>query len=273
MKLSLLGGSGGLGSILADQLLVRGHDTVSFSRSSSTPFDVTEQVPPEAAFDADAVVYLAWSTRDRSPDVQKQHADAAVRWARRADESGTRFLFVSTVLAGPRASSQYGVHKFVAEAGVQHFGGTCLRVGLVVDDGYPELLSTRLRSFARGRASLAGLVPWGVHPISGQSVAEIVCVEASADAESDGLPVLAAERLPVPLPEILGLPRPSPALSALSTGLALTCRVYPSTRGTLGRHIDALRGLALTEVELDDVRDPRSGPVAAGDWRTGIIEP
>ena len=271
MRFSLLGGSGGLGSILLDQLLVRGHDAVPYSRSSSAAFDVTGLTSPDAAFDADVVVYLAWATDDRSPGEQQRHAAAAGRWASRARRSGVRFLFVSTVLAGQRAASQYGTHKFVAESEVREQGGTCLRVGLVVDDGYPELLASRLRRFAQSSPSLARLVPWVVHPISGHSVADVVCAETATD--TDGRPVLAAERLPVPLLDILEVPRPRTQLRVLSAGLSLASQFYPSTRGSVGRYADALRGLALTGIELDDVRDPASGPLAAGDWRRGISAP
>ena len=269
MRFSLIGGSGGLGSILADRLLLAGHETSSWSRSAKRSTDVLDPDLPREAFEADRMVYLAWSTRDRSPEVQDRHADAAVRWSARAAAEGIPFVFVSSVLAASLSGSEYGRAKLAAERGIRDQRGHSVRVGLVVDDGYPELLASRLRRLALRVPAASRLGAWQVLPVSGASAAGTILSESSADGAD--IPVLAAERTAVRLSTIMSGGSDVPVsrwASGLVTGLA---KRYPTSRGPIGRHVDALRGLALTSIELDGTRDPRSGPIEPGDWRRGII--
>lgn len=269
MRFSLVGGSGGLGSILADYLLLHGHHPTIWSRSATASIDVLQRNPPEEALAGDRVIYLAWSTADRSQKTQRLHAEAAVRWAELAKMHNVPFVFVSTVLAARDARSEYGKSKLSAEQGVTECGGTTVRVGLVVDDGYPELLASRLRRLARRSLWLSGIAAWPVLPIAGATAARLI-LNASNDVVDDVRPLLAAERTPVPLAAIMtGVDNPPVSLPAsnILTGLV---QHYPTSRGSIGRHVDALRGLALTTIDTSDVRDAEEGPIPPGDWRTGI---
>lgn len=269
MRFSLIGGSGGLGSILADHLLAQGHETRRWSRTSERALDVLNPDPPREAFEADRVIYLAWSTSDRSPEIQKQHSKAAIRWSETSRASGVPFVFVSTVLASASAASEYGRAKWIAEQGVRARNGGNVRVGLVVDDGYPELLASRLRRFARRAKWASSIGAWPVLPIAGATAARIL-LEECTQRDLGPEPVLAAERSTVSLATIMSRASHSRLTSWPSGVLTWLARHYPTSRGTLGRHVDALRGLALTQIDLEEARDPLSGPVIAGDWRRGI---
>lgn len=270
MRLSLIGGSGGLGSILADHLLAQGHEARRWSRASERSLDVLHPDPPREAFEADRVVYLAWSTSNRSPEIQNQHAEAAVRWSEISRTSGVPFVFVSTVLASASAASEYGRAKWIAERGVRARNGGNVRVGLVVDDGYPELLASRLRRFARRAKWSSSIGAWPVLPIAGETAARII-LEECAQGDAGSAPILAAERSAVPLATIMSSAS-NPTIASWSSGvLTGLARRYPTSRGAIGRHVDALRGLALTQIDLEGARDPLSGPVTTGDWRRGII--
>lgn len=269
MRFSLIGGSGGLGSILADHLLAQGHETRRWSRTSGRALDVLNPDPPREAFEADRVIYLAWSTSDRSPEIQKQHSKAAIRWSETSRASGVPFVFVSTVLASASAASEYGRAKWIAEQGVRAHNGGNVRVGLVVDDGYPELLASRLRRFARRAKWSSNIGAWPVLPIAGETAARIL-LEECTQRDVGPEPVLAAERSAVPLATIMSSASHSKLTSWPSGVLTWFARHYPTSRGALGRHVDALRGLALTQIDLEEARDPLSGPVIAGDWRRGI---
>lgn len=270
MRFALIGGSGGLGSILADHLLVHGHGVRCWSRSAERSLDVLDPHPPDDAFDADHVVYLAWSTTDRSPRVQGQHADAAVRWSRTAKERGVPFVFASTVLASRSAGSEYGRAKFLAEQGIRDHDGRNVRVGLVIDDGYPELLASRLRGLAKRAPWASRIGSWPVLPIAGETAARIL-VEECLSGASRAVPVLAAERSPIPLATIMSGESQTSGAHWASRALTGLAGRYPTSRGTIGRHVDALRGLALAEPDLEGVRDPISGRVPAEDWRRGIF--
>lgn len=269
MRISLIGASGGLGSILADHLLLEGHSTDSWSRSGGRTVDVLDPRLPASAFETDRVIYLAWSTTDRSPEMQGWHAESAVRWAARAAAEGIPFLFISTVLAARGSVSEYGRAKLLAERGVVEQGGRNVRVGLVVDDGYPDLLATRLRRLAHRMPRVSSIGAWPVLPVSGRTAARMILEECLADT-SDNAPLLAAERTTVRLAEIMsGDPDAPVSLSAAGLVTASVKR-SPTSRGSIGRHLDALRGLALTPIDLDATRDAPSGPVRIGDWRSGI---
>jgi hypothetical protein len=270
MKFSLVGGSGGLGAILADQLLLKGHVARSWSRSSRTPIDVLGLGHPKEAFEADCMIYLAWSTTDRSPTTQDQHAESAIRWSEHAAAKSIPFVFVSTVLAAPVGSSEYGRAKFVAERGVTEHRGRNVRVGLVVDDGYPDLLASRLRRLARRMPWLCGLGSWPVFPVSGETAASIL-LEECLSHDVHAAPILAAERTPTRLSSIMSSGADARGLQWVSGAVAGLAKRYPSSRGVIGRHSDALRGLAFTRVNLEGTRAPRGGFVKAGDWRRGMI--
>lgn len=270
MRFALIGGSGGLGALIADHLLLEGHEVESWSRSAKRSLDVLDPRPEREAFEVDRMVYLAWSTSDRSAEIQGRHAEAATRWSEQASALGVRFLFVSTVLAAPAACSEYGRAKLAAERGVAERHGRITRVGLVVDDGYPELLASRLRRVARRTPWGARLGTWPVLPVSGATAARTILDESSHDDVKDSAPVLVAERQPVPLVTII---TGDPGLRlhpTASEAVAWLAHHYPTSRGTIGRHADALRGLALTRPDMDGARDPIEGPVPIGDWRRGI---
>lgn len=270
MRFALIGGSRGLGSILADHLLLQGHEARCWSRSARHSVDVLDPSPPHDVFDADHVIYLAWATTDRSRRVQTQHADAAVRWSRVAEERGVPFVFASTVLASSSAGSEYGRAKFLAEQRIRDHGGRNVRVGLVIDDGYPELLASRLRVLAQRAPWVSRVGSWPVLPIAGETAARIL-IEERRDGADGTMPVLAAERSSVPLAAVMSGGSPTPVAPWASLALTGLARRYPTSRGTIGRHVDALRGLALAERDPEGVQDPSSGPVPSGDWRRGII--
>lgn len=270
MRFSLIGGSGGLGSILADRLLLKGHETSSWSRSAKRSIDVLDPDLPRGAFETDRMVYLAWSTTDRSPEVQERHVRAAVRWSAQAAAEGIPFVFVSSVLAANASGSEYGRAKLAAERGVRDQQGRSVRVGLVVDDGYPELLASRLRRLALLVPAASRLGTWPVLPVSGATAAGTILEECLA-AGNDHAPVLAAERTAVRLSSIMSSGADVPTSRWASGLVTRLVKRYPTSRGFVGRHVDALRGLALTSVELEGTRDPRCGPIELGDWRQGII--
>lgn len=204
----LVGGSGPLGQFLADYLTLTGHKVAVWSRSESTnsrTVDVLAPVDPETLSNFDALIYLAWDTRDRRQSVQQAHAIAAAEWSAAAESANVKFLFMSSTLAAEGSQSNYGHAKWVAEQEVLRHGAVVLRIGLVCDDAY-GLLATKLRRsmLFKRFAFLAPNVL--VHPVSSQTVGAAVARLAGAQFRSSV--VWVADSAGTPLATIIGYPRP-----------------------------------------------------------------
>lgn len=267
MRFSLIGGTGALGVLLRDHLVSRGDDVSLWGRSGPGALDVTAPEVRTEPVETDCVVYLAWATTDRSTAAQDAHVAAAERWARAAALAGSRFLFVSTVLASSSARSEYGRGKFRAEERLVEHGAVSLRVGLVVDDGHPDLLATRLRRVVARAPALRRAAWWPTYPVSGADVAAACRAEAIAGGSSSAVAWVAPDDA-VPLAEVLLPGSSTPPSPALGRAVDLAARLLPPVPGPIGRYGDALRGL--TPVPRDPTtRAPANGPIAASGWLEG----
>ncbi len=270
MRFSLIGGSGALGQVLTESMLLAGHEVTVWGRSSAHTLDVTKPAVGVSPVDADCVAYLAWATADRSAAAQSLHVDAASLWARCAAEQGTRFIFVSTVLAAYDAASVYGRMKFHAEQKIRESGGISLRVGLVVDDGYPTLFATRLRRMVKRAPWLARTAAWPTQPVSGARVAASVINEAHAESTQDLRPLWVAPLETTPLAHILDPSTEPTPWDGVSSAIGLAARFVPSVRGPVGRYSDALRGLQPKEDAAEGARQPVDGPIGSEEWKNGL---
>lgn len=168
MKIAIVGASGALGSILTERLALSGHDVSALSRSSTSalgPVDVLETPSETLISQFDALIYLAWATRDRSTSAQTAHVNAARVWARNCQKHGVKMYFASTVLASESSKSRYGFFKHQAELAVLSENAVPLRIGLVIDDA-SNLMATRIRRACAKLPSLSRLLYWPVFPLS-----------------------------------------------------------------------------------------------------------
>lgn len=269
MRVSLIGGTGAVGALLQRHLEAAGADVSVWGRSSGGRLDVTQPIEDDRPVDSDCTVYLAWATGDRSTSAQLAHAAAAERWARAAARSGSRFLFISTVLAHDESRSAYGRHKLIAEQRVSALGARNLRVGLVIDDEYSGLLATRLRRMVERLPAVRSIAAWPVHPVSGSDVAAACLAEAMTDDESD-IPVWLAPEAAIPLAEVLVPDSDARVFSRFARIIDIGAGLIPPLPGPIGRYGDALRGLAPVPFDPIGTRPPANGRIAPDGWRDGI---
>lgn len=268
--MSLIGGSGGLGSAIADWASLGGHEVAVWGRRGPNFLNVLKPLENSDPLNADVVVYLAWSTRDRSVTAQRQHAEAAATWAQWAQAAGTRFIFVSSVLASPCSNSTYGQMKFRAELGISGAGGRSLRVGFVVDDAYPELLATKLRALPEvGYSVWRRALHWSMFPISARTVAAAVQVEATAEHANSAQPVWLATREPVLLSRIVRTKDARQPSLTFSRTLGYAAGFIPRNMGAFGRYADAIQGLTLHDNFLENTRVAPVNRSLEDDWLDG----
>lgn len=134
-----------MGSALAQGLHHEGHPVLRLVRSplgpDSRPFDLAD--PSSTSLDGvHTLVHLAWETVDRSRKAQDRSVAATANLARRSEQEGCRFVFVSTasILSQPR--SMYAEAKRRAEEVVLEAGGIVIRPGLMVGPGASGLWSS-----------------------------------------------------------------------------------------------------------------------------------
>ena len=203
----LTGGTGFLGSHLADALVEAGHDvTASVRRTSDTRrIDrlAIEKVELDLAKGAaavrgyDVVVHSGALTRARNEaEFMAVNATGTERLARAAGEAGVRrFVFISSLAArGPDGArgpvSPYGRSKAVAEQALAAIGGpmdiVVLRPGGVYGPRDRDLLPL-FRLAARGWA----VIPRGANPVQPVHVSDVVSAVLAS------LTALVPEPLPI----------------------------------------------------------------------------
>jgi dTDP-4-dehydrorhamnose reductase len=266
MIIGIVGSNGTLGRILSEQLSLRGHELRLFSRQSEVRdfrADVLTGVPPAQLSKVDCVIYLAWATTDRSTNIQNKHAEAAGRWAKHCDAIGVKFLFVSTVLAHEDTRSKYGEYKLKAEKLVAESNGKSVRIGSVVDDAYPLLL-TKLRSLGMKMPWVGSLFNWPIYAVSSTTVATII--EQIVLKWSSTCIFWCAPSIPTNLATIMlaGSNR-RVRLKGLSRLMTVVAR-FP----IYGTKMDALRGLVgqIPILEIFDVVEVFD--VKEFDWKSSI---
>lgn len=174
MKIGLIGARGVLGGVLNETLTLGGHQISSFTRveeKGSIAFDVLVDQPPTGLAGHDAVIYLAWDTKERTTSSQRAHVEAAGRCAKYCEDLDIKFLFVSTVHASQDSQSLYGRFKYEAEILISNYGGKSARVGLVADDSFPLLL-TSIRKSLQSHPWLSAFLDWPVYAISTKTLTE-----------------------------------------------------------------------------------------------------
>lgn len=150
-SIAITGASGSIGASLSNHLHEAGVPVVRLVRSPTgadcRAFDLAH---PSATslHGIEAVIHLAWETIDRSPEAQRRSVAATADLARRSQEEGVRFLFVSTASILSRPWSTYADAKHEAEQIVLAAGGSIVRPGLVVGPGAAGLW-TSLERLAR----------------------------------------------------------------------------------------------------------------------------
>lgn len=136
---AVTGASGSIGRTLTGALTRDGWTVRRFVRHPSEPtdvaFDLARPVPDGALEGVEAIVHLAWPTKDRSSTAQRCAATATGELAAAGARIGARSILISSIAALSRPPSAYGAAKLLAEDAVHRTGGTVLRPGLILDGG------------------------------------------------------------------------------------------------------------------------------------------
>ena len=273
MRVAIVGASGALGQMIGEGVELSGWTAIRVNRSAGAFTDVIADVlasDPASALpqDVDAVVYLAWATRDRSDSAQRAHVIAAHRWARHAAECAIPFIFAGSTLSSSVSRSSYARHKWDAEELVLRARGTVARIGLVVDDAYPSLVATSVRRLARRIPSVARLLDWPVFPLAGNALVSGLCeVVESGSAQSR---IWLAETATASLADIATWQRSAPTGGAIVHSLGRLATRLRAPESLQPRILDAWTGLVTGPVDVDPEFLPSPVDlVATGGWRTG----
>ncbi len=261
--MAVLGGAGPLGELIYDYLTMAGHEVKRYSRTTSDPemkFDVLMNEDFGRLANPDAVIYLAWDTKNRTQAVQQAHSEAAIRWSNEASRRGIRFLFASTTLAMSGASSTYAREKFRAESGVVAANGKIARIGLICDDSFP-FLATRLRKSLGGKFFMQVLLGTPVFPVSGRQVG--LAFENMLQASDSSHYMWLAEETPISLGRVRD--RRSGDSRISSKGLPALCVSTLVKRAPKFAAVDRLAGL-IDGPSVIDQRFTMNPAIGLGSW-------
>lgn len=165
MRIAITGGTGFVGTHLADQLLDGGHEVVLIARGSGDPPRLLErsgaqfvaapvtdrEALAEAFDDCEAVAHLAGINMERGDQTYEAvHVEGTRAVARAAEDAGVSTLLVTSYLrARPDCGSRYLESKWTAEEIVRgtDLSHAVLKPGLVYGPG-DQLLHNVARSLA-----------------------------------------------------------------------------------------------------------------------------
>jgi len=140
MKIAITGSSGHIGSELK-KVFSREHEVVTLGRRNSDLIWTLGAYTDDLEIaEVDAILHLAWSTRDRAGDFDL-NVGGTIRLAQFAHTNKIPFLFFSSVAA--LSNSHYGNSKKAAEISIQDFDSYILRIGLVKEFSYINKYKSR----------------------------------------------------------------------------------------------------------------------------------
>jgi NADH dehydrogenase len=209
MKVVVTGASGYIGTRLTPLALKRGHDVVTTSRlnTSSTNerlwFDLTLDNKIQVPRGTDVVVHLAAKTTHTNCLGEECEVSAAQRLIKATQESGARFIFISSQTARPNAPTIYGRIKWRIEQEVLSAGGWVVRPGQVYGRELRGLFGT-LANTVRRLPLLPAFMPVPrVQPIHIDDLSEALLRIAERDDVPSGVYCL-AESEPISFSTFLG---------------------------------------------------------------------
>lgn len=138
MRVVVIGATGYIGTRLTSLSLKRNHDVVVASRQRPSsfaalwlPFDLSSANSLLLPVGTDSVVYLAAKTASNNCLDEESEVAAAKKTIKSAQETGARFIFVSSQAARVDAPTAYGRTKWRIEQEVLAAGGWVVRPGQV----------------------------------------------------------------------------------------------------------------------------------------------
>jgi uncharacterized protein YbjT (DUF2867 family) len=205
MRIAITGGTGFVGSHLAERLRAGGHETVVMSRRTGLGLDSTGTADLAAAFRAcDAVVHCAGINRELGAQTYEAvhvRGTAAVIDAAAAAAGVARVVMLSFLRARPDGPTTYHRSKWAAEELVRGSGltYTIFKAGVIHGRGDHMLdhLSHAFHTFPV--FALVGLGDRPVRPVAVDDVARILEAAAMGDARlADAtIAVLGPETMPL----------------------------------------------------------------------------
>jgi nucleoside-diphosphate-sugar epimerase len=210
MKIVVTGVTGYIGSRLTSLLLKRGHDVVIASRHrplfSTNPwlsFDLSSANSIVIPVGTNVVVHLAANTQQIHDLDEKREATTAKKLIQSAQESGAKFIFVSSQTARADAPTAYGRTKWCIEQAVLSAGGWVVRPGQVYGGPLRGLFGT-LAQTVRQLPLLPAFMPAPqVQPIHVDDLAEGLLRMAERDDIPPAVYCLASSE-PVSFTKFLG---------------------------------------------------------------------
>lgn len=138
MWIAVTGATGYIGTCLTYLALKRGHDVSAVSRrkpishaSAWIPFNLLSEKTVVLPTEVTAIVHLAANTAEGNDFGEEQEVRAARILIKAAQNTGAKFIFVSSQTAHPDAPTAYGRIKWRIEREVLSAGGWVVRPGQV----------------------------------------------------------------------------------------------------------------------------------------------
>lgn len=125
MKIIVIGSGGTIGKALLEALKDAGHDATGLTRKELDLLALPDELPP--VFHGAEVVYLcAARTRfidcEADSDTYRVNVDAVVKLGQALKFSGARLVYLSSEAVEKALHTNYGMHKALAEMGLQAVG-------------------------------------------------------------------------------------------------------------------------------------------------------
>lgn len=196
MKILLTGASGHIGTHLIKQL--RDYTVVKATRAQdatdggSIYFDLNSPADVKVPDDVDVIIHLAANTSTRGTRLNE--IQAAEKLLENVEQSGCRFVFLSSQAARPDAPTEYGRTKWQIEQKVLAQGGIVIRAGQVYG-GEEKGLFGRMVRFARKYRVLPAFYPSpSVQPIHVNELVQGILRLVQAEVNASGIYRLGSSR-------------------------------------------------------------------------------
>jgi NADH dehydrogenase len=176
MKIAITGATGFVGRELVDYFIRAGHEVIKLQRRSVHAdderfYDVrsVDSIPDLEGIDA--LIHTAFLKYDKKnlPDSSEFNIKGTLALADACHQSGTQFVFLSTMSAHADAISRYGKHKYDIEQQLDQTKDLILKLGLVV--GRKGLFDTIKTTISK--SSVIPLVGRGSQPIQTIAVTDV----------------------------------------------------------------------------------------------------
>ena len=136
------GATGFLGTAISDVLAADGWTVIHCARRPPhedgrkwRSYDLTQSVPDTFLADVDVVVHAGYIERKHDPNAYAANVAGTKQLIAAARAAAARFIFISSLSAGPAARSDYGRQKFAIEGLLDPKRDLIVRPGLVLGGG------------------------------------------------------------------------------------------------------------------------------------------